>query len=34
MEPPHVLGFLWIVCVTVCVTVLMIVRRDALPARS
>ncbi len=30
MEPPHVLGFLWIVCVSV----LMIVRRDALPARS
>jgi hypothetical protein len=30
MEPPHVLGFLWIVSVGV----VMIVRRDALPARS
>ena len=30
MEPPHILGFLWIVSVSV----VMIVRRAALPGRS
>jgi hypothetical protein len=30
MEPPHLLGFLWFVCVSV----LLIVRRDALPFRT